>query len=67
MGPWVELGKRKRVRDRVKISPVARTKAKPGKATVGQGARSGWTYYCLHQKLGVVLCLQWSVEMVWTA
>lgn len=40
MGTGVELGKRKRVRDRVKIFPLAGTKAKPEKATVGQEARS---------------------------
>lgn len=40
MGTWVELGKRKRLRDRVKISPLAGTKAEPEKATVEQEVRS---------------------------
>lgn len=40
MGTWVELGKRKKLRNRVKISPLAGTKAEPEKATVEQEARS---------------------------
>lgn len=69
MGTWVELEKRKRVRDGINISPLAGTKAKPGKATLREEARSdcsGLGTSC-PRIWGAFLCLQWALEMVWAA